>query len=263
MKTTQYNKQLGRIVQVNDDFQQITIEDQRFYKKADVYYPSVTYILSCWPKGKGFENWLKSNGDESDMIARESADAGTKVHQAIENLLKGYKLDWFDKQGNAYYSESEWKMILAFQDFWTMFKPTLIHSELHIFSNVHIYAGTVDLIIEMNGRKWILDIKTSKQLHFTYDLQLASYAEAWNEHNPDDKVENYGVLWLNAKTRKPTEGKIQGKGWQLQTPEFDHVRNMEIFKSVHDIFKVVNPKPKPITEDYPNSINLGIEDTTI
>ena len=40
------NKHLGRVVQVNEDFQQITIGDQRFYKKEELYYPSITYILS-------------------------------------------------------------------------------------------------------------------------------------------------------------------------------------------------------------------------
>lgn len=252
------NKHLGRVVQVNEDFQQITIGDQRFYKKEELYYPSVTYILSCWPKGRAFEQWLKANGDDADNIAAESAESGTKVHKAIEDMLEGKKLNWFDGSGNMYYSEREWKMVLGFKEFWTIYKPKLIASELHIFSNVHMYAGTIDLVVEINGRKWILDIKTSKQLHFTYDLQLASYAEAWNEFNPDDKVENYGVLWLNAKTRKEAEGKMQGKGWQITTPEYPHERNIEIFKNVHEIFKVANPNPKPVIEDYPNSAKLDI-----
>lgn len=257
-KQIQYNKQLGRIVQCNDDWSQITIGDQRFYKKENTYYPSVTYILSAFPKGSGFEKWLKQNGEDADSIAFESAESGTKVHKAIEYLLEGKQLNWFDIDGNIYYSEQEWKMILAFQEFWTKYTPKLIASELHIFSNINLYAGTIDLIIEMNGRKWILDIKTSKSLHFTYDLQLASYCEAWNEHNPNDKIEHYGVLWLNAKTRKSSEGKIQGKGWQLVTPEYKHERNIEIFKHVYEIFKVVNPSPKPIIEDYPNSIKLAL-----
>jgi len=256
IKNPTHNRHFGRMVQYNDDWTQVTVGDMRFYKKESTYYPSVTYILSYYPKGKQFENWLKSKGEEANEIAAESAEKGTNVHKAVEEMLEGKELKWIDSFGNVIYTEDEWRMILRFADFWNTWKPKLVKSEYHIFSNQYQFAGTIDLVIELNGELWILDLKTSNQLHFTYDLQLASYYTAWNELHPEDPAKKYGVLWLNAKTRKTKEGEFQGKGWKLSLPEFPHEKNMEIFKYVHEIFKVENPNPVPIIDNYQNSIKL-------
>jgi predicted RecB family nuclease len=72
-------------------------------------------------------------------------------------------------------------MILKFADFWTTHKPELIVTEYHLFSDNHEYAGTADLVVKINDKVWLLDIKTSNSLHTSYGLQLAAYAMAWNE----------------------------------------------------------------------------------
>lgn len=259
-----HNKQLGRIVEYDNGWSQITIDDIRFYKKENVYYPSVTYILSYYPKGKQFENWLKEQGNNADFIASESAERGTTVHKAIEKILENPKIElkWIDENGNANYSLEEWLMILRFIEFWNTYKPKLIASEFHIFSNKHIYAGTIDLIIELNGELWILDIKTSNALHTVYDLQLSAYQEAWGELFPESPINRCGILWLKAKTRKQgTEesGKIQGRGWQLYTSDRTHQENFEIFMKTYDIFKIEIPDARPITEKYPNTAKLILE----
>ena len=258
------NKQLGRIIDCDNGWTQITIDDQRFYKKAGIYYPSVTYILSFYPKGKQFENWLKQNGHGADFIASESAERGTTVHKAIERILDNptIELKWIEDNGQANYSVDEWLMILRFIEFWNKYKPKLIASEIHIFSNEHKFAGTIDLVIELNGELWIIDLKTSKSLHTIYDLQLSAYQEAWNEMFPEAPIKKYGILWLKSHTRKPSSeesGKIQGRGWQLYIPDREHIRNFDIFTKTYDIFKVENPDARPITEKYPNIAKLEVD----
>ena len=41
---------------------------------------------------------------------------------------------------------------------------------------------------------------------------------AWNELNPENKIQRTGILWLNAATRgEDKKGiNIQGKGWQIK-----------------------------------------------
>lgn len=259
------NKKLGRIIELENGFKQITIDDMRFYKKENIYYPSITYILSYYPKGKRFENFLKENGHGADIIATESAEKGTNVHKAIEYMLlnPNNELKWIDENGKAKYSTEEWLMILRFAEFWNIYQPKLIGSEIHIFSNKHLYAGTIDLIIELNNEIWILDIKTSNSLHTIYDLQLSAYKEAWDELFPEKCIDKYGILWLKSKTRKfsnEESGKIQGRGWQLYIPERDHKLNFEIFTKTYDIFKIeVGENVKPVTEKYPNTIKLITE----
>jgi hypothetical protein len=147
-------------------------------------------------------------------------------------------------------------MILKFAEFWNTHKPELIATEYHLFSDKHKYAGTADLIIRLKDKIWLVDVKTSNSLHTSYDLQLASYAKAWNETH-DIPVEETGILWLKASTRGEGKGDaIQGKGWQLKTiGELD--RNFEMFLKIYDIYKLENPDSKPVTETLPISIELN------
>jgi hypothetical protein len=253
------NKSLGRVVKINEEFTQITIESSRYYKYKDEFYPSVTFILQYYPKGDSFNKWLKSNGDNADEIAQEAALKGTAVHTGIEKILLGKELRWIDDNGNINYSLNEWIMILRFAEFWNLKKPKLIKSEHHIYSDIHKLAGTIDLVLEIDGELWILDIKTSNSLHTIYELQTAIYQECWNEHNKN-KITKTGILWLNSKTRKPSNDptKIQGKGWSIITSERSQEDNLNLFKNIHSIFKIENPDLKPLSEKYPTSIKLDI-----
>jgi hypothetical protein len=257
------DKVLGRIIEMSNGNSQITFEDYRFYKIKDTYYPSVSTILQSYPKGTAMDTWFKKHGTNSDNIAAESAEKGTRVHNAIEEMLIHKKeLKWIDENGYIKYSKEEWIMILKFQEFWNKYKPKLIYSELHLHSETHGFAGTIDLIIELNGEIWVLDIKTSNALHTSYELQTSSYVVMFNEHFPDIPVTKCGILWLNSNTRKePTDpNKIGGRGWSLTTSDRTQEENFQIFLNIKQIFHIENPKIKPVITEYPNSIKLNIED---
>ena len=252
-----HDKRIKRILEYNEDAKQITIGDQRFYqRKAKTFYPSVTYVLSYFPKGKFFENWMKDVGHNSDIIARKAAEEGTETHNTIEDFLNGKEIVWINEYGKTNHSLIVWQMILRFADFWNTVKPRLIATEQHIFSDKYQYAGTIDLVVEIDGKIWLLDIKTSNSLHTSYDLQLAAYAQAWNEtHN--EKVERTGILWLKASTRGEGKGdNIQGKGWQLKVVD-DIEKNFKMFQNIQEIYKLENPDFKPMTELLPTSVKLS------
>lgn len=256
------DKKIKRILEYNDDSKQITIGDQRFYqRKPKIFYPSVTYVLSYFPKGKFFENWMKDVGHNSDIIARKAADEGTETHEAIEKFLNGEELVWIDEYGKAKYNLIVWQMILRFADFWNTVKPRLIATEQHIFSDEYKYAGTIDLVVEIDGKIWLLDIKTSNSLHTSYDLQLAAYAQAWNE-NFDTPIEQVGIIWLKSSSRGADKSgkKLQGDGWALKTPHNTYQENLQSFLKVYDIFKLENPDMKPYSEKLPISVKLQIND---
>ena len=150
-------------------------------------------------------------------------------------------------------------MILKFHDFWSTYKPTLVESEIHLFSDQFIYAGTCDLVLEINGEKWMVDIKTSKSLHTSQELQLAAYSQAWNE-NFEEKIERAGILWLKSAKHGPDKNnkKIQGKGWELAESERSIEDNLTLFHSIHNLFKLENPNPRPSSEQYPTEIQIGV-----
>jgi hypothetical protein len=147
-------------------------------------------------------------------------------------------------------------MILRFADFWNTHKPELIATEYHLFSDEHKYAGTADLVVRMFDNIWLLDLKTSNSLHTSYDLQLAAYAQAWNEtHN--EKVTHTGILWVKSNTRGEGKGdKIQGKGWELKIVG-DIEKNFTMFKNIYEIYSLENPNFKPVTETLPTSVKIA------
>jgi hypothetical protein len=245
---------IKRIVEYSEDNKQINVLDQRFYKRNDKYYPSVSTILNYFPKNQFFYSWLKDVGHNSDIIVAKAAAEGTQVHNAIEQFITGEEVSWIDEYGNVKYSLDVWKMILKFAEFWTAYKPELIATEYHLFSDEYEFAGTGDLVVKLNNKIHFLDIKTSNSLHTTYSLQLAAYAKAWNETH-DVKIETTGILWLKAATRGSAKDKIQGAGWQLKYID-DIDKNFEMFLKIYDIYKLENPDPKPATELLPTIIKL-------
>jgi hypothetical protein len=146
-------------------------------------------------------------------------------------------------------------MILKFAEFWNTYKPELVVGEYHVFSDEFKYAGTADLIVRMNEKLWLLDIKTSNSLHTSYGLQLAAYSKAWNEtHN--EKIEETGILWLKASTRgEGKKDKVQGKGWELKVIS-DIDANFKMFMNIYEIYKLENPNSKPMTESLPTSVKI-------
>jgi hypothetical protein len=247
---------IKRIVEYSADNKQINVLDNRFYRRNDKYYASVTSILNYFPKNQFFHSWLKDVGHNSDIIANKAAGEGTQVHNAIESFLNGEEITWIDEYGNAKYNLDVWRMILKFADFWNTHKPELVTAEYHLFSDEHEYAGTADLVVRFLNKLWLLDIKTSNSLHTSYDLQLSAYATAWNEtHN--EKIEDTAILWLKSNTRSEGKGgKIQGKGWEFkQIGDID--KNFKMFKNIQEIYKLENPDHKPYTELLPTVIKIA------
>ena len=161
-----------------------------------------------------------------------------------------------DDFGNARYSQLVWEMILKFYDFWTTYKPKPIMCEEFVFSDKYKYAGTADLVVELEGETWLLDLKTSNSIHKSYDLQLAAYAKALEEVK-DIKIDRTGIIWLKAHTRTASKkkGVFQGKGWQLrQVDEID--KNFELFEMIYKLYSLDNPTIEPIYNCYPTTLKV-------
>jgi hypothetical protein len=247
---------IKRIVEYAEGDKQVNVLDSRFYRREGNYYPSVTSVLNYFPKNQFFHSWLKDVGHNSDIIASKAAGEGTQVHTAVDAFLNGAEITWIDEFGNAKYNLDVWRMILRFADFWNTHKPELIATEYHLFSDEHKYAGTADLVVRMFDNIWLLDLKTSNSLHTSYDLQLAAYAQAWNETH-DEKVTHTGILWVKANTRGEGKGdKIQGKGWELKIVG-DIEKNFTMFKNIYEIYTLENPNFKPVTETLPTSVKIA------
>jgi hypothetical protein len=235
---------------------QLTFLDSRFYSTEDGgYVPSVTTILECYPKGASYYNWLKENGKDADEIRDEAGRRGSVVHKLTEDYDWGHEVNLVNKNGSIDYKLSEWAMFERYVDFRSRFQFVTNSIELNIIDKDLGYAGTIDRVINMNGEKILIDIKTSNAIYPSYWLQLAAYRKLLSD-NLFPEVDKVGILWLNAKTR--TEGKkgdIQGVGWQLILKD-DSTNDLALFNATHQLWLAENATSKPKQLTYKISHKL-------
>lgn len=236
--------------------EQVQFIDSRYYTKDHInWYPGVTTILNVKDKGKQYANWLKSNGFNADYLAEKAMQQGSKVHQAIQNLLNGEEVRFGDSSG-AFYSREEWVMISRFIDFYTEFKPETIAVEEVIVSDNLQFGTQLDYVCKLNGELYYIDHKTGS-LYDSASMQIAASIQLWNEYHPDMPITKGAVLHLDSahRGRDKTGKKMQGQGWQLV--EIDNIAgNWEDFKHLQAIWRRDNPEFKPFNATYPVSYKL-------
>jgi hypothetical protein len=202
---------------------------------------------------------LKKHGYTADYIVKKASEEGTMAHELIEAYLNGEEIKYLDVNGYPKMNIEVWKMVLRFVDFWETHNPTLIETEVHLFSDELKVAGTCDMVCEFGGERWLIDFKTSNHLQTTYDLQGAVYAKCYEECF-EKKIDRVGILWLKSSSRGEDKSgnKIKGKNWEIHESERTQEENLDIFKSVYKIFSLENPKHKPASESFVTTIKRNI-----
>jgi hypothetical protein len=227
---------------------QLTFLDTRFYTEENDFFPSVTTYLEAYPKSYAYYEWLKAAGDNADEIRDEAGRKGSTVHKLTEDYDNGIEVMLLDENGHIDYKLAEWQMFEKYVEFRTKHNTAVIHNELNLVSRKYRMGGTIDRVMQINNKLFLVDIKTSNAVHNHYWLQLAAYQKMLEEKQPNLKLDGVAILWLNAKTR--TEGKngaIQGKGWQLCTCEdFSELdKYWTRFKACQTLWLAENEDAKP------------------
>lgn len=231
---------------------QITFLDNRFYHhENDVYLPSVTTILQAYPKDASYYQWLKNVGDDADTIRDEAGKRGSIVHELTERYDNGEEISLMNDNGYIGYKLGEWSMFERYVDFTNRFSPVVMYSEINIVDPKLGCAGTIDRIINLNGKNIMIDIKTSNAIYDSYWLQLAAYKKLF-ENNIGKKIDNVAILWLNAKTRTNGKGDaIQGIGWQMVFRDVaDEIKDWELFLATQMLWRAQNGDMQPKRMTY-------------
>jgi hypothetical protein len=224
----------------------ITLLDARFYfDEQGKPVPSVTTILEAYPKDAGYFKWLKDAGTDADTIRDEAGRRGSIVHELTERYDRGEEVSLLTGEGWPGYKMLEWSMFERYVDFSTRFEPEHLMVEQNFVSPELGYAGTIDRVMELGGKRYLVDIKTSNAIYDSYWLQLAAYKELHFLNVESSRLDGVAILWLNAKTR--TNGKagdIQGVGWQMVIRE-DTTRDLELFRHTHALWLAQNKGAMP------------------
>lgn len=189
-----------------------------YYFLNDAFLPSVSSILTeASPTPYGLKLfWQQNTREEADTIFETAGDFGSKMHNAFEELLLGAKLNLL----SDYPTEKEKKCLMAFYDWFMYYKPTEIQSEQSIASDKYKYAGTLDFVGIINGERWLIDFKTSNAIHYSHQLQVLAYKQAYEE-SYDVKIDRVGILRLGTTHKGTTavkEGQLKevGQNWEFR-----------------------------------------------
>src|SRR3990167_2309682 len=214
----------------------------RTEKRFVGHFPSVTTFLNAFPVGEHLIKWIAENGfHESRAIRDEAGRAGTKIHLALEDLLKGEELL------ETGYTMEEWVKIKSFVDWHKEYKPEIIATEFPVFSKKGKYAGKADCIASINGEVHVIDWKSSKSIHPSMALQVAAYANAVEE-NTDLKIANTSIVQLGAQNKN-------GYRFVLYP---DWRKNYKVFQSVQRTWIYDNEKQaeEPPILELPDRLKL-------
>lgn len=188
----------------------------RSYGIDGIEFPSVTTVIGILGKGDALLGWaakcavayvrdnIEKMGLETTLklaefqwreAREEAADIGTEIHTLIHKYIK------FGKDAAGIMRPEVENGFLAFLDWEKEHKVQWISTELQIVSRTHGYAGTLDAICLFDGKKYLIDFKSSKGFYDGYDMQLAAYriGAAENGH----QTEGCGILRLDKETGLP------------------------------------------------------------
>ena len=159
------------------DLESVTSASGRIYKTpSGKSYPSITTVLGI--RGKAaLHEWRARVGEvEANRVSRHASTRGTALHLVAERYIDNEE---------KYFSDAEMPHV---KDMFNAIKPILdlrvdniYLQESPLYSDHLGLAGRVDLVAEFDGRKSIIDFKTSSRVKTldeidSYFIQMAAYA---------------------------------------------------------------------------------------
>lgn len=239
------------------ELNQITFLDERYYQDGENYYPSVSTILDVYPKGYGFQQWLKDLGSNADEVLKRAGEQGTKIHNMIQAFLDGQEVKWIEGDKDNF-TLDEWLMFLKFVDFYKTFKPETIAVEKSLVDAELGFGGTLDYICKIGQDTWLIDWKSGGSIYKGNKIQISAYQKIWNKQNKL-QINRIACAHLRSQTRGADKaGKVmQGEGWKIEEVE-DPAHMYKLFEHAQAIWREENPNPQPKNTVYPDKISIKI-----
>ena len=217
----------------------------RFYKSdeefhEDKWFPSVTTIIGkVLSKGQYFHKWLanQNSWQAAEDYKNDKAEKGTKVHQYSERLAHWEEVD---VSGD---SKEVRKKTAGYVNFHKQEDVSVHLTEFQLSHPNFMYAGTADILAEVNDELWLIDIKTSSNIYDSHKIQLSMYQRAARDTGyaePDKQ----GILWLKDRTQK---------GYQLK--EIDY--RPQIIPAIMELYDFVGDWSPKKEEKLPEKLSLG------
>ena len=151
---------------------------RRFYSIAGKNYPSITTCLSDYDK-EALQEWIDRVGpEEAERIKKQAARRGKRVHEGVECFVRGIDFN----AGNPLVAQGVAKIARVLSE-----RMDRVYGiETALYSDYLRVAGRTDLAGRFDGKRSIIDAKTSRSTRkrewcYKYFMQEAYYAIAWEE----------------------------------------------------------------------------------
>lgn len=159
------------------------------------------------------QNMMMDGSRQWTKRSDKGKDVGTLTHSAVEAYLRGVEFVWpevdpeQDKEGAENVKMAQ-KALKAFTGWWDSLEDKeVIEVEKPIYSRSMKYAGTFDLMARINGKTYMLDIKTTNAskkaplgIYSEYFLQLGGYSYAMKEETGQSS-DDCGVIRIGKDGR--------------------------------------------------------------
>lgn len=202
-----------KIIDKDKGMVRVTMAGERFYIRTEydeenlpfvLARPSSTWIASYYYTSPYLIKWLQEKGiTESERIKNEAGDKGSRIHKTIDMWLEGKEITIDTKIPNEELGIDEEltpednEAFKSFLDFYKEVKPKILAHNYTVWHEK--YAGTIDILCEINGEVGILDIKTGQGVYTEHKLQLSSYK--WASQKPEE-IKKLWILQVGYRYNK-------------------------------------------------------------
>ena len=217
-------------------------DDNHTYMGGERKIPSVTRVIDAvfpkylvdWAATAGADYWKENYGEDTDMyngiinahkqISHRAQTIGLEVHKWIELYIKGKIID---VDTAVDYPEGVKVPMQNFHMWADAHDIEWESCEEKVYSRNWEYAGTVDAVAKINGKRCVIDFKTSAKIYKEYYLQVAAYVSAIGEMRGE--LPELGVIVrLDKEENKVQE--VAFDPWQ-HTDVFIDALNIKRFQS--------------------------------
>lgn len=161
---------MANIVDLLNDINIISDKNSSYINRFDIKVPRVTEIISSMLHSDGLMYWANNLGFKGiryKTALKEAADIGSSAHSNIEMFLK----EKIECDSNIpFFGFRMWYDILVEDMGLTV---SIIYSEHKIVCDY--FGGTLDALMNIDGKFYLIDFKTSNHVTYKYFLQLAAY----------------------------------------------------------------------------------------
>jgi len=172
--------------------------------------------------------WAADMKKKYRTVFKKAGEIGTEVHKWVEDHIKSVIESGVRPLPASPTSPEVESAVKAFLEWESVNHVEYLVSERKVFSVKHKYAGTLDVIANINGVKTLLDFKTSNYYSDNYALQTAAYRMAYNEELEKERIDNRVVIMLSKETGMPTV---------IEQPESSYETECSTFLSALNIYQ--------------------------